>query len=242
MSGPPLIDRLFDRFYAKERGYGGGTARFHDLLAAKIPPGASILEIGAGSANPTTEQLARIGRVTAVDISEEVLDNHFADSTSQFDGGRLPFAEGEFDSCVSNYVLEHVENPDVHFQEVARVLRPGGVYVVRTPNLLHYVASASRLLPHFAHVKLANRMRALPEGSHEPWPTVYRANRPARLRRLAADAGLTTETCITIECEPSYAKGSVLLFFPMMVYERFVNMTEALAPFRASINAVFRKP
>ena len=236
-----LVDDLFDRFYPKSEGYGDATIRFHRLCHDNIPRGASILEIGAGPANETTSELATIGTVTAVDVSDEVLDNPDVAKATVYDGGRLPFADEEFDACVSNYVLEHVTDPDTHFAEVARVLKRGGIYVIRTPNLLHYVASASYLMPHALHLAIANRLRALPEGSHDPWPTVYRANRPPVLKRLARRAGLAPIHFSTVECEPSYAKGSAVLFFPMMLYERAVNSTDLLSPFRASITAVFRK-
>lgn len=241
MTGRPFVDSLFDRYYPKALGYGDATIRFHQLCRDKIPHGASILEIGAGAANETTGYLAAIGPVTAVDVSSEVLANPAVTVANVFDGRKLPYADGQFDACVSNYVLEHVPDPARHFAEVARVLKPGGNYIIRTPNLLHYVAAVSRLLPHSIHVAIANRLRALPSDSHEPWPTTYRANRPAVLQRLARDAGLVTDVCVTVECEPSYAKGSAVLFFPMMLYERLVNSSEFFANIRGSINAVFRK-
>lgn len=237
-----LVDSLFDRFYPKAKGYGDATIRFFKLCHENVPRGASILEIGAGPANETTSELATIGRVTAVDVSAEVLENPDVAEAVVFDGEKLPFADEQFDACISNYVLEHVTHPDTHFQEVARVLKPGGVYIIRTPNLLHYVASASYLLPHALHVAIANRLRALPEDTHDPWPTVYRANRPPVLRRLADQAGLAPSYFATVECEPSYAKGSAVLFFPMMLYERVVNSADLFSPFRASITAVFKKP
>jgi SAM-dependent methyltransferase len=233
---------LFDVYYSKARGYGDATIRFHRLCANNIPRDGEILEIGAGAENETSTYLATLGRVTAVDVSDEVMRNPAASVASVFDGSTLPSADNQFDACVSNYVLEHVPDPPRHFAEVYRVLKPGGKYIVRTPNLLHYVAAISNLLPHRMHVAVANRLRNLPPGSHDPWPTVYRANRPGVLRRLAADAGLSTESCVTVECEPSYAKGSAILFFPMMLYERLVNASEVFSPLRASINIVFRKP
>ncbi|HUQ20561.1 MAG TPA: class I SAM-dependent methyltransferase [Gemmatimonadaceae bacterium] len=241
MSRRRLVDVLFDVYYSKARGYGDATIRFHNLCAANIPAGGEVLEIGAGSENETSTFLATLARVTAVDVSDDVMSNPSASAAFVFDGSTLPFADNEFDACVSNYVLEHVADPQRHFAEVRRVLKPGAKYIVRTPNLLHYVAAVSHALPHGVHVAVANRLRNLPAESHDPWPTVYRANRPRVLRRLAENARLSVVTCVTVECEPSYAKGSALLFFPMMLYERLVNSSEVFSPLRASINAVLRK-
>ncbi len=47
--------------------------------------------------------------------------------------GRLPFEEASFGTVLSTQVLEHVEHPGVHLQEIARVLRPGGILVLTVP-------------------------------------------------------------------------------------------------------------
>lgn len=42
---------------------------------------------------------------------------------------RLPFADGAFDGVFAFYVLHHVGEYGPALQEVARVLRPGGVFL-----------------------------------------------------------------------------------------------------------------
>ena len=61
---------------------------------------------------------------------------------------RFPFADATFGVCVSNYVVEHVENTREHLSEISRVLAPGGAYIFRTPNLYHYVGLAAHFTPH----------------------------------------------------------------------------------------------
>jgi SAM-dependent methyltransferase len=239
---PNPTAHLFDRFYYDRPEFLGGTIRFQLLCERMIAPHSKILEIGAGPSNEFSDYLATLGRVHGVDVSEEATSNRALASATTYDGANLPFADGSVDACVSNYVLEHVTNPDRHFAEVARVLVPGGVYVFRTPNLFHYVSLASRLLPHRIHTVIANRLRALADGSHEPWPTVYRANTHHTIKKLTASVGLKVETCLLIEPEPSYGRASRLLFYPMMAYERVVNSTDWLAAGRANILCGIRKP
>jgi SAM-dependent methyltransferase len=53
---------------------------------------------------------------------------------SQADGARLPFPNRHFASALSNSVLEHIPDLDPVLAELARVLRPGAVFVFCTPS------------------------------------------------------------------------------------------------------------
>lgn len=50
------------------------------------------------------------------------------------DGAQLPFRSGTFGSALCTEVLEHVDDPSAVLGEIARVLRPGGLLFVTTPN------------------------------------------------------------------------------------------------------------
>lgn len=236
-------DRWFERFYFSRPGYLSGTIEFHDLVreALERGKGTEILEIGAGPTNQTSLALSRLGHVHGVDVSEEVLTNGHLATAVMYDGKILPFESDRFDMCVSDYVLEHVGDVRGHFREVARVLKPGGKYCFRTPNLFHYVALASSLLPHSVHLKLANRLRGAPEDAHDPYPTFYRANTAGRIRALCRDAGLVPQELRMVEKEPSYGRKGAVFFFPMMAYERLVNLTPAFGSLRANIFGVVAK-
>ena len=122
-----------------------------------------------------------------------------------------------------------------------RVLKPGGVYCFRTPNLFHYVALTARLTPHWFHNLVANRLRSLSPESHDPYPTIYRSNSESTLRELARSVGFTVVELRLIEKEPSYGAVSPILFYPMLAYERFVNSADRYRWLRANIIGVFRK-
>lgn len=231
-----------DRYYNREHGWIDGTTEFHAMCRDAIPAGASILEIGAGPTNRTTEMLASHGRVTGLDVDPDVKHNRFLQRAEVYDGSGFPFADATFDACVSDYVLEHVPNVREHFAEVHRVLKPGGCWTVRTPNRFHYVTMVASLTPHWFHRLVANRLRANPEDAHDPYPTVYAANSRGAITSLATSSGFVVEELRMIEKEPSYGMASPLLFYPFLAYERIVNATEVLAPLRVNILAVLRKP
>jgi len=235
-------DSLFNKYYYSHSEFVGGTTAFHNLLRAHIESGSSVLEIGAGPTNETTNYLATLGPVAGADISREVHNNDALREARTFDGLHLPFPDGAFGACVSNWVIEHLADPSTHFREIGRVLKPGGIYCFRTPNRWHYFVLGSSLLPYSVHLHLANLLRGMPQDAHDPYPTYYRANTFARIRRLGSAAGLVPVALRAIEAEPSYGRLHLTLFYPMMWYERCVNSCDALQVFRASILGALQKP
>ena len=230
------------KFYESRPGWIDGTEEFHRLCADSIGGAVKILEIGAGPSNPTSHFLATLGEVHGLDPDPAVRSNDALATATVLESAEFPFSDGFFGACVSNYTLEHVTDPENHLREVARVLRPSGVYVFRTPNQFHYVALAARLTPHWFHVLVANRLRNESAEAHDPYPTVYMCNSRTAVRRLSRKAGFEIAVLRMIEKEPSYGMASRALFFPLLAYERLVNATSLMAGLRANIIAVLKKP
>lgn len=51
---------------------------------------------------------------------------------------RVPYDDGFFDTVIAGDVIEHVANPMAMLCESSRVLKPGGVLIVSTPNPYYY--------------------------------------------------------------------------------------------------------
>lgn len=56
------------------------------------------------------------------------------DGMTHQDLQRLTFADASFDLVVTSEVFEHIEDPWVAFDEVRRVLRPGGRHIFTVPD------------------------------------------------------------------------------------------------------------
>jgi SAM-dependent methyltransferase len=63
--------------------------------------------------------------------------------------GGLPLADQSVDLAYSVEVLEHLEDQFLFFREVHRVLRPGGRFVLTTPNVLSLTSRVRTLLAGF---------------------------------------------------------------------------------------------
>lgn len=64
----------------------------------------------------------------------------------------LPAADASFDVIVSSEVIEHLENPRAMYRDLFRLLKPGGLLIVTTPNQESIRSLAALLLAgHFAY-------------------------------------------------------------------------------------------
>ncbi|MCF7888336.1 MAG: class I SAM-dependent methyltransferase [Candidatus Omnitrophica bacterium] len=119
-----------------------------DILKSMIPDisGKKVLEIGAGTGRFSL-LLAELGAdVVALDVSQEMLniinkkaaERNFSEkiNTIQVDvSTKLPFPDEEFDLCIIINVLSHIDKPMHLFEDIYKVMKPGGVFISNYPNL-----------------------------------------------------------------------------------------------------------
>jgi|GEM_PF-636227 len=114
----------------------------------EICKGKSILDLGCGSGYGTRRISNICSSALGVDISQEAIG--YASEKYQKDNLRfqkidanqpLPFIDNAFDVVLSFQVIEHIQKDSEYLREASRVLVPGGILVVITPD------RANRLLP-----------------------------------------------------------------------------------------------
>jgi SAM-dependent methyltransferase len=99
-----------------------------------------VLEVGCGNGNIWRENLDRIPtgwRITLTDLSAGMVEEARAvlGDRAEYvvaDVQELPFADESFDAVIANHMLFHVENRQGALGEIARVLRPGGLFRATT--------------------------------------------------------------------------------------------------------------
>jgi SAM-dependent methyltransferase len=199
-----------------------------------------ILDLGAGAG--VVRQMnfrGQVQRVCGVDPDRRVLGNAALDEARVGVGDAIPFDGEAFDLVFADNVLEHLEDPAAVFREVWRTLKPGGTFLFKTPNRWHYVPTLARLMPHRVH-ELVNRLRG--RQSVDTFPTLYRANTPAAIRRLANQTRFDVEELRLIEGRPEYLRILTPTYLAGLAYERLVNAVPSLERFRVVMLGRLRKP
>jgi demethylmenaquinone methyltransferase/2-methoxy-6-polyprenyl-1,4-benzoquinol methylase len=123
------MSRWYDLFTGSEK-------RFTDIgiQMLDIQTGESVLEIGCGTGHALSGFAKRGGIITAIDISDGMLDVARRQTKNktvgfcQADGLSLPFPKGQFDAAFTSFTLELFDTPDIPLvlKECHRVLKVGG--------------------------------------------------------------------------------------------------------------------
>ena len=96
-----------------------------------------ILEIGSGNGTMVNYLSKQSYNIIGTEINEEYVSfakNNFGIKLKKISGENIKFKDNSFDSVLSFDVFEHIPNSDKHLQEVKRVLKPKGHYLLQTPN------------------------------------------------------------------------------------------------------------
>jgi 2-polyprenyl-3-methyl-5-hydroxy-6-metoxy-1,4-benzoquinol methylase len=97
----------------------------------------TLLDIGAGRGELLSAAMKEGWRAVGIETSST-----FAAYAAQHTGAEIrrepleecSFADESFDAVVLGAVLEHLYDPDQVIEEIARILRPGGVLFIDVPN------------------------------------------------------------------------------------------------------------
>jgi SAM-dependent methyltransferase len=225
------------RFYPESRAGGfsnvDGTIAFYSRVNALVSESSIVVDFGCGRGAYLEDTVAyrrrlrilkgRAARVVGLDVDRSAASNPAVDEFHLLirDEG-WPIAAGAADLVLADFVIEHLEAPEVLFQEARRVLKPGGMLCIRTSNLLSYVGAAATLLPERLHspvLRKAQRNRK----AEDVFPAVYRCNTVFALRRALRASGFAG-VVYGIESEPQYLDFSSWLYRLGVLYQRFSPM------------------
>ena len=125
----PIANRAANR-------YTPGEQPFHCDLAGRVFPGATVLEVGCGTAHlcPSVEKNG--GTYTGLDFSADLLaDNRRRFPRASFYPIGTPLTE-TFDLVASLFTLEHIADPPAYLESLWQHCRPGGMVGIICPEFI----------------------------------------------------------------------------------------------------------
>jgi len=211
------------------------------VLSAVITDKSVVLDAGCSRGDPDLPAIANAKHTVGCDSDLPGLRaNTLVRDRVASPLETLPFRSETFDVIVCKFVIEHVPSPSRVFKEFWRVLRPGGVIAVLTPNRLSVFAFISSAVPH----GLKQTIKKWLFGGHpeDTFRTYYRANTPWTLDRLLRETGFV--------CERMEMLAGMWAFFifntPLALFVRAIERAQTHVPLARQcsthIMGVWRKP
>jgi SAM-dependent methyltransferase len=176
-----VYDQLFARVpwhpanQAEAEDTGGSDSRWLRAFRDLCPPGGTVADLGCGLGGVVIGLSGRAGEAVGVDTSQEMIERcrRRAPINARFVTGSVvkpPLEARYFDLVISMQVIEHLHPDDLdrHLRAVARILKPGGAFLVVTPQALTGPWDCSRGFTEspsgfhtaeMTHAELAARMR-----------------------------------------------------------------------------------
>lgn len=104
----------------------------YEIILGYLEQGPAVLDIGCG----TSMVIMALPEAVGLEVAFKKL-RFLRQLGRRLTGGvlkRLPFRDRQFDQVICSEVIEHIPMSEISFEEMKRVLRPGGVLVIGTPD------------------------------------------------------------------------------------------------------------
>jgi 2-polyprenyl-3-methyl-5-hydroxy-6-metoxy-1,4-benzoquinol methylase len=126
-------------------------------FAARFAGQLRVLDIGCGTGYGTAQLAQHARSAVGIDVSADALvyaRQHYQIPNTTFltaSATAIPFQRASFDLITAFEVIEHLDDWRDVLVEARRLLDPGGMFLVSTPNKLYYAESRANQGPNPFH-------------------------------------------------------------------------------------------
>jgi 2-polyprenyl-3-methyl-5-hydroxy-6-metoxy-1,4-benzoquinol methylase len=121
----PLISPVY-------RSYMDGDVMFRKSISG----GGKVLDIGCGDGTRLSQLMELGWEGVGVDFDSQAISRARSKGMNAYCGEllELGLTDNSFDAIILRHVIEHIYNPAEVLKECMRLLKPGGQFVITTPN------------------------------------------------------------------------------------------------------------
>ncbi|GAB4525303.1 MAG: hypothetical protein OHK0046_41000 [Anaerolineae bacterium] len=215
-------EALRQRYKRIKRGYRPALEVYKSLANGLVDAETLLLDAGCGEGGLVDDYLPVARGVFGVDrYLQPIRATLEIPNVAEADITRLPFADASFSMVMNSWVMEHLEQPEVVFREVARVLKPGGHFLFITPNAHNYLIWARRLIPNKVSTPVVDAIYN--RGEDYIFPTFYRANTRPQIERQLNAVGLQRREFVYVS-DPTYTAFNEAFFWVSVMVERVTDV------------------
>jgi len=188
------------------------------MLTEFIPAGSAVLELGCGTGYFTKEIIKTGAKVTAIDISPDLLAVARKELGApnvvfmEENAYRMTFPDNHFDYIIGSSVLHHPDIPKA-LSEIFRMLKPGGRIAFTEPNMMNPQIAVQKNVPYvkrklgdspdetaFFRWRLSKLLRSygFVDIAIRPFDFLHPAT-PVKMIPLISGIGLSIEKCPIIK-------------------------------------------
>jgi len=156
-------ERMVPAFHKGALVYGEHLVRYKSI--EPLIKGKTVLDIASGSGYGTYMIAGDAAKVFGVEIDQDSLEysnKNYSRGNIEYKLGsaeKIPLDDASVDVVVSFETIEHVKNYTVFLKEIRRVIKPGGVAIISTPNDPEFSEHNQFHLHEFEYRELKNLLK-----------------------------------------------------------------------------------
>ncbi len=231
----------------KEKYFGADphpNSIFEDTVLKHLVQSDTVLDIGCGRTAPNLKRLrGKVARLIGIELVEFTPETKSMPDLELYNNDMANLkniADDSIDLAYCRAVMEHIDQPLACYQEMYRVLKPGGRFVFLTANIWDYASIIAMIVPNALHPIIVNRTEG--RELEDTFPTRYRTNSRKKIAQLCQDSGLEIEHFSYLGQYPNYFMFNRYAFLLGSKYELFLRRHPSLHWLRGWILAVITKP
>ncbi len=179
--------------FSNEYGPQKMVKNYLDLVKKHLNKDSVILDAGCGEGGVFSKSdLNKKGKrktLIGIDLCKE--KNPYVDKKFIGSLDKLPFKDNTFDIIICEWVVEHLEYPELVFNEFSRVLKKEGHLILFTPNVWNPLVFFSKIIP--SSLKDAILKKFVGKEDNDLFPVFLRCNSVRSINKVAIISGFKNE-------------------------------------------------